>query len=522
MRKTLSFLAACALICLTAFSCQREVPKTETGISVSTNILNFSAEGGGKTISVTAPEAVAVTSDASWLTITPAANGRTFDITATANVAEAGKCAVERKADIIVTSGSETVSVSVIQEKEGVVFEIEGNPETIMVPYTGGEIDINLKRNVSSYEIGIPAEATWISQVQTKAVAVDKLVFMVQKNDSDARVAELTFVSEEGGTRKVSVKQESQYPDILNVDPIALSFDRNQGEATVAVTTYYNWTATCDASWLTITKAQDNKSFKLNVQKNEGKDGMKPTERKAVIEVATSTRSMTVSVVQTGEGRPEDTINGLFSVAADRQVYFSRGNMRCIPGTRPAWGFCDNQYDYQTVYDPTVITLFTWGYGDWSTDPATGTNAAADSFVDWGTAYDAVGTWRTLTYSEWDYLFNLRGVGDSYYRCGVNVCGSPNCLVIAPDGNTVDIASSYNKDSWAVAEASGFVCLPFGGYRGGTSLDFSYGAFYWTSTVKTGTGTSAHIWNLKFSAGSVNLDASYGNWGYNVRLVSDK
>lgn len=44
---------------------------------------------------------------------------------------------------------------------------------------------------------------------------------------------------------------------------------------------------------------------------------------------------------------PEDAINGLFSVSADRQVYFAKGNLQCsgVQSGNYTWSFAENQYD---------------------------------------------------------------------------------------------------------------------------------------------------------------------------------
>lgn len=136
---------------------------------------------------------------------------------------------------------------------------------------------------------------------------------------------------------------------------------------------------------------------------------------------------------------PEGAINGLFSVNATQQVYFSQGNLQYqfqLQDSTGIWRFAENQYDYignansniSQFYDGW-IDLFGWGtsgydhgancyqpwsnsgnyddyyaYGIWNKNLSD-----ENGMADWGCNAISNGgnqenQWRTLSQSEWDYV----------------------------------------------------------------------------------------------------------------------
>lgn len=183
------------------------------------------------------------------------------------------------------------------------------------------------------------------------------------------------------------------------------------------------------------------------------------------------------------------TLSGLFSVSDTKQVYFSKGNLCAIKnGNDWSWGFYDNQYECNSLNsgsgrtataDDTEIDLFTWGYGEYSTDPITTHNCFETyfpNFEDWGAMIDDEDTWFTLSYEEWSYLLNLNPCENAKragrWKMFVTVCGKENCLVLAPDNWDLDahpLQEEYSSTStpmtWEAAQEAGLVCLPAAGQR---------------------------------------------------------
>ena len=138
---------------------------------------------------------------------------------------------------------------------------------------------------------------------------------------------------------------------------------------------------------------------------------------------------------------PTGAVNGLFSVSANKKVYFSKGNLQYQASTN-TWRFAENQWDRIGTGNSNIsssntgwIDLFGWGtsgynhgatcYQPWSTSTTcsnyyaygSSTNHLYNSTgkADWG--YNAIlnggnqeKQWRTLTggdNGEWEYLLNI-------------------------------------------------------------------------------------------------------------------
>ena len=153
----------------------------------------------------------------------------------------------------------------------------------------------------------------------------------------------------------------------------------------------------------------------------------------------------------------------VFTVSADgKQVYFSRGNLQCSGVTTGeyVWAFADNQYDMLGTANVSSdgaladkIDLFGWSGNNktakWGISLSTTTSDYAGDFVDWGAntiGTNAPNTYRTLTYSEWEYLLNMRTNASekkSIACIKLTETETVNGLVLLPD-------------SWALPEGASF------------------------------------------------------------------
>ena len=278
---------------------------------------------------------------------------------------------------------------------------------------------------------------------------------------------------------------------------------------------------------------------------------------------------------------PIGAINGLFSVSADKQVYFSQGNLQYQPSTT-TWRFAPNQYDLLITPEDLnlyhsavgnyadVTSLYTENYTDWIDFFGWGTsgwNSGANAYMPYDPSYtaddfypggdynnDLTGTcsnadwawynpisnggnaanqWRTLTHDEWAYLFNTREGAASKYGHG-SVDGV-NGMIILPDNWTLpdgcsftpgnsDWTNSYTTTEWAAMEAAGAVFLPAAGQR-------SFGTFvnnvgnlgrYWSSTHRNNTA-AYDVWFHSDFISELDTQVYYSNrsMGYSVRPVQD-
>ncbi|MBR5964872.1 MAG: hypothetical protein IK015_01970 [Treponema sp.] len=272
-----------------------------------------------------------------------------------------------------------------------------------------------------------------------------------------------------------------------------------------------------------------------------------------------------------------------FSIAADKQVYFSPGNLWYQASTS-TFKFADKQYDIVgktanedafTAFissDPTSYTgwtdLFEWGssgagisgidYPPYTRKfpdglqtalhvaSMTGTNAE----LDWG-VHNAIsnggnepGLWRTLTWAEWSYLFHTRS-GAPSKRAPARVNGIAGMILFPdtwnpesmPSGMTLNYtnatsssdyygANAYSALEFSQLEALGAVFLPATGCC--YSVDDSSTSPSWDGYdgSDTSTSNSKYVSYWTATAYSTGSDTKYkfytSNGGYNKADIGNR
>ena len=216
-----------------------------------------------------------------------------------------------------------------------------------------------------------------------------------------------------------------------------------------------------------------------------------------------------------------------FSVAPDKIVFFSRGNLQYQASTN-TWRFAEHQFDFIGADNENIssgnkgwIDLFGWGSSGWkdggavcyqpyssSTDNEDylvgykGQNDLNGSFVDGDWAYhNAISNggnkahlWRTLTRDEWNYLFYQRK--EALSKFAPATVGGVHGVVILPDVllDTTSLPFNsdeyekggweknvYTKAQWLRMEKTGAIFLPAAGKRyGNTVIDCGTHGNYWS------------------------------------------
>jgi hypothetical protein len=261
---------------------------------------------------------------------------------------------------------------------------------------------------------------------------------------------------------------------------------------------------------------------------------------------------------------PEGAIDGLFSISATEQVYFSQGNLQYQASTKK-WRFAENQWTIVGEDNKNVsstyngwIDLFGWGtsghyhgavcYQPWSTSTNVQDYYAYGSVTynlydqtgqaDWGSnpiinGGNTANLWRTLTYEEWGYLLYIRNT-NSNIRFATARVNRVNGLILLPDNwnayyynldktnnshlyfsnNVIDLSTWEN-----IFQAHGAVFLPAAGIRHGANYTppnqyMGYGG-YWSAS----TNNSSFAHSLSFYRTNFSNDSSGHCLGLSVRLV---
>ena len=272
---------------------------------------------------------------------------------------------------------------------------------------------------------------------------------------------------------------------------------------------------------------------------------VKETSKKITVAQSGGTTSVQLAF-STGAG------NGVFSVASNRKVNFSKGNLQYQASTK-TWRFAEHQWDIIGDANKNIsssyigwIDLFGWGTSGYngknpwmtsitSTDYGNGKRDIAGTNYDWGVNNSISNgggkSWRTLTKDEWVYVFNTRSTssGIRYAKATVN---GVNGVILLPDNwstsnyglsntNKDDASFSSNRISqtdWQNKfEANGAVFLPAAGWRRGPNVYYvGSGGYYWSASYY-GSNGARDVW---FHGDDLTPDDwSYRKGGQSVRLV---
>lgn len=308
--------------------------------------------------------------------------------------------------------------------------------------------------------------------------------------------------------------------------------------------------------------------------KNWTQDGNVVWTNAIYIFTVTSNRSLVAHFTAQPQA-PTGAINGLFSVSATQQVWFSQGNLQYKASTN-TWRFATNQWDYVGGTDLNGnnhgnvsgcsnnsisstysgwIDLFGWGTSGWNPgntyfSPWDSDGSCADCYgppgpnsltgyyarSDWG-VYNAIsnggnaeGRWRTLTISEWEYVFRWRSTSSGIRYAMAQVAGV-NGVILLPDDWNSSYYTLYDINSFGASFSSnvidlsvwtnslqlhGAVFLPAAGWRNMTIVEWGQSG-YWSASHSDGNDFSISVY---FADGVFIVDSPIARcYGLSVRLV---
>lgn len=293
------------------------------------------------------------------------------------------------------------------------------------------------------------------------------------------------------------------------------------------------------------------------------------------------------------EQLPEGALPGKFSVGFGKQVRFSIGNLRYQAFNettyKPMWQFAEAQYlacigkdnEKLSQYNKDLTDLFQWATSgvaglnpyDVNKDASwygEGEKDIAGTPLDWGVSNAIINggnkenIWRTLTLSEWNYLFQSRNKSATLFGFAT-IAASFKGLVILPDDweknapsditfnsanskglnlnssgywthKTTEDYSHYNDNKyslnqWEKMEKAGAVFLPITGWMEWDnsswdeklSFHVANEGYYWTSTAKETDQAYVMSFGSEYNSHYIYPANNYGdrNGFASVRLVMD-
>ena len=253
-----------------------------------------------------------------------------------------------------------------------------------------------------------------------------------------------------------------------------------------------------------------------------------------------------MTVEEIVDNPPSNLVAMPFSVSANKQVYFSKGNLQYHPANNE-WRFAESQLDYIGNANKNIsstyngwLDLFGWSTNttNFGVSTSKNSNDYSGSFQDWGQIQigtDTPNTWSTLTLSEWEYVLNYRANADML--CGIAQVNGVNGLILLPDNwinpDGITFKYSFHSNSgasyyadfqiftsvqWSKMESLGAVFLPAAGERAGEDVGImQHSGYYWSSSEKY----SYSAFAFRFFSEQWSTFGCERYIGNSVRLVKD-
>ena len=273
--------------------------------TLSDQQLNAEAAGLEKTIEFESNTDWTASSDASWLTVTPA-SGKASDAKVSITIkAEKNDTFDARTAKVNVTAGKNSAVITVSQAGKDVIFTL--SDQQLNAETAGLEKTIEFESNA---DWTASSDAIWLTVTPASGSAADgsaTITVSVVKNDTfDARSAK---VSVKAGplSATITVSQEAA-PAYVKVTPASdKPFGYSGLETSISVESNAAWTVSCDAGWLEVSPSNGEGNGTVNI-----KAGMNEGNDKRIAKLVFTAADATAEVTVEQKGKETDGDNESF------------------------------------------------------------------------------------------------------------------------------------------------------------------------------------------------------------------
>ena len=289
MKKIVSILSTVVLV---AASCQKPV---EPSLSLKDQEISAPAAGLEQTVTFQTNQDWSATPDAGWVTVTPA-SGSAADGSATITVSVVKNDTFDaRTAKVSVKAGPLSATITVNQAGKDVVFTL--SDQQLNAEAAGLEKTIEFESNT---DWTASSDASWLTVTPASGKASDakvSITIKAEENDTfDARTAKINVTA--GKKSAVITVNQAGKDVIFTLSDQQLNAETAGLEKTIEFESNADWTASSDASWLTVTPASGKASdAKVSITIKAEKNTLAKT-RNAKVSVSAGSKSAVITVNQ--------------------------------------------------------------------------------------------------------------------------------------------------------------------------------------------------------------------------------
>ena len=289
MKKIVSILSTVVLV---AASCQKPV---EPSLSLKDQEISAPAAGLEQTVTFQTNQDWSASYDAGWVTVTPA-SGSAADGSATITVSVTKNDTFDaRSAKVSVKAGPLSATITVSQAGKDVVFTL--SDQQLNAETAGLEKTIEFESNA---DWTASSDASWLTVTPASGKASDakvSITIKAEKNDTfDARTAKVNVTAGENSA-VITVNQAGK-DVVFTLSDQQINAETAGLEKTIEFESNGDWTASSDASWLTVTPASGKASdAKVSITIKAEENTLAKT-RTAKLSVSAGSKSAVITVNQ--------------------------------------------------------------------------------------------------------------------------------------------------------------------------------------------------------------------------------
>lgn len=271
--------------------------KQKDALLVSSGKMEFTAEGGEKTIEVKSNIQYTVTFECEGNWLHKNSRSRGLETSVISVIADANSSPETRTGKVIIKSGIITEAVEIYQT--GSPSELVLTESEFVIPAEGDTLKIELATN-SKYSYRGP-DVDWIEEQKSRALSTYTHYFIVKENENkENREAEIIFINEySGDEHPVKIIQMGQSALVLAKNEYR--FDSKEQECELLILANMEFDVQSNAEWLTVvqsgSRALEQRHITLALSKNVAKEA-----RYAILTITADDGTIqTIKVTQTGE-----------------------------------------------------------------------------------------------------------------------------------------------------------------------------------------------------------------------------
>ena len=263
-------------------------------LSVSPTSLDFSAAGEQKIFNITSNANWLVSSNASWITISPDSGSENGLVKVTA---EPNTTTTQRTAIVYINvSGVNPQAISITQAAAYIPV-LSVSPTSLNFATSGGQQTFTISSNTSWNIVSSDSSRFKVSPASGSSNGT-VTVTVAANTATTQQTATITVYGTGVTPQTISITQDAAVPPTptLTVSPISLNFASSGEQQTFTVTSNADWTISSSDSWLTVSPALGSNNGTVTVTAAEN---TATTQRTATITISgTGITAQTISVSQ--------------------------------------------------------------------------------------------------------------------------------------------------------------------------------------------------------------------------------